>query len=110
LWHIVGDFDGNINAPATGSVEGTFASFHAPDVENALPPIAAHIVKTTPDASVKFVLRLDKDPREGILRLAFDGKRERRAWVRREGETAGGPLTGWEEGEAQSNLLPSLPR
>ena len=110
LWQIVGDFEGNSDAPRAGSIDGTFASFYSPDLENALLPIAAHIVKTAPDASVKFVLRLDKDPKEGILRLAFDGKRERRAWVRREGETAGGPLTGWEEGEAKGNLLPSLPQ
>ena len=78
---------------------GTFASFHAPDVENSLPLIAARIVKQAPQASIKFVLRLDKDPNQGIIRIAFDGKRERQAWVRRAGEGKGQPFTGWEDGE-----------
>lgn len=106
LWQIVGDFEGK-GAP---SQAGTFASLHAPNIEVALPTIARHIVKTAPQSSVKFVLRLDKDPPEGIIRLDFDGKRERRAWVRRAGESAGGPLTGWENEGAGTNLLPSLPR
>lgn len=111
LWQIVADFEGT--TPATPSDEvsdSTFAILHAPDIETSLPQIAGNIVKTTPEASVKFVLRLDKDPAEGILRLAFDGKQERRAWVRRAGESAGGPFTGWEDGDATPNLPPTLPQ
>lgn len=108
LWQIVADFEGHPSAPNAPS-NGTFASLHATDLESALPTIAAQIVKAAPDASVKFILRFDKDPKEGILRLAFDGKAERRAWVRRPGESAGGPFTGWEGGEDKTKLLPSLP-
>ena len=96
LWRIVSNFDGETDAPSTN---GTFASFHAPDVENSLPLIAARIVKQAPQASIKFILRLDKDPNQGIIRIAFDGKRERQAWVRRAGDSKGQPFTGWEDGE-----------
>lgn len=96
LWRLVSNFEGETNAP---SENGTFASFHAPDLENSLPLIAAHIVKNSPEASVKFVLRLDRDPAQGIVRIAFDDKRERQAWIRRSGEAAGQPFTGWEDGK-----------
>ncbi|HEX8465408.1 MAG TPA: hypothetical protein VF627_12400 [Abditibacterium sp.] len=109
LWQIVADFEGRTDA-AQSALDGTFAALHSPDVATALPRIAANIIETAPDASLKFVLRLDKDVPEGIVRLAFDGKRERRAWVRRAGEAAGGPFTGWENGAAAPGLPPSLPR
>ena len=109
LWQIVADFEGKTDAPQA-VFDGTFAALHAPDVDKAMPNIAALILRAAPETSLKFVLRLDKDQPEGIVRLAFDGKRERRAWVRRAGETAGGPLTGWEEGASPPGLLPSLPR
>jgi hypothetical protein len=109
LWQIVADFEGDMTAKSDAIADSTFAAFHAPDVATSLPQIAGSIVKSSPEASVKFVLRLDKDPSEGILRIAFDGKKERRAWIRRAGESAGGPFTGWENGEAMTGLLPSLP-
>ena len=96
LWRLVSDFDGESAQP---SKNGTFASLHAPNLEEALPTIAARIVKTAPAASVKFVLRLDRDPQQGILRVAYDGKRERKAWVRRAGDSNGKVFTGWEDGE-----------
>ena len=94
-WRLVSNFEGEAATPNT---DATFASLHAPDIEKALPQIAARIVKKAPKASVKFVLRLDRDPQQGILRIAFDGKRERAAWVRRPGDTKGQPFTGWEKG------------
>ena len=96
LWRLVSNFEGDSNLP---SEDGTFASFHADDLENSLPTVAARIVKIAPDASVKWVLRLDRDPNIGVVRIAFDGKRERKAWIRRKGEAAGTPFTGWENGE-----------
>ena len=96
LWRLVSNFEGESALP---SENGTFASFHAPDLENSLPTVAARIVKIAPDASVKWVLRLDRDPAMGIVRVAYDGKRERKAWIRRKGEAAGTPFTGWENGE-----------
>ena len=93
-WRLVSDFEGEAGAP---NLDATFASLHAPDIESALPKIAARIVKRAPDASVKFVLRLDRDPQQAIVRIAYDGKRERAAWVRRTGDAKGHPLTGWEK-------------
>lgn len=102
LWQLVSNFDGGADLP---SENGTFALFHGSDIENSLPQIAARIVKIAPDASVKFVLRLDRDPSQGIIRIAFDGKRERKAWVRQKGQAAGQPFTGWEDG----NFTPKTP-
>lgn len=97
-WRLVSDFEGEANAPNAGV---TFASLHAPDLEKAMPQIAARIVKTAPQASVKFVLRLDRDPQQGILRIAYDDKRERAAWVRRAGDAKGQPFTGWADGASK---------
>ena len=102
LWRLVSNFDGDTDV---ASENGTFASFHGDDLENSLPLIAARMVKSAPQASIKFVLRLDRDPKQGIVRIAFDGKRERKAWIRRKGETAGTPFTGWEDG----NYTPKPP-
>lgn len=109
LWQLVNDFDGNTDKL---SEKSTFASLQAPDLENLLPTIAAHLVKTAPEASVKFIVRLDKDPQQGIVRLAFDGKRERKAWIRRAGQKAGVPFVGWENGEFRGSpplALPEVP-
>ena len=103
LWRLVSNFDGSTDAP---SENGTFASFHGTDLENSLPLIASRMVKSAPDASIKFILRFDRDPAQGIVRIAYDGKRERKAWIRRKGDTAGTPLTGWEDG----NFTPRAPK
>ena len=103
LWRLVSNFDGSTDAP---SENGTFASFHGADLENALPLIASRMVKSAPDASIKFILRFDRDPAQGIVRIAYDGKRERKAWIRRKGDAAGTPLTGWEDG----NFTPRAPK
>ena len=103
LWQLVSNFDGGADLP---SENGTFASFHGPDIENSLPQIAARMVKIAPDASIKFVLRLDRDPSQGIVRVDFDGKRERKGWIRQKGQAAGQPFTGWENG----NYTPEAPK
>ncbi len=103
LWRLVSNFDGETDVP---SDNGTFASFHAPDLENSLPLVAARLVKIAPDASIKFVLRLDRDPQQGIVRIAFDGKRGRKAWIRRKGDAVGTPFTGWESGD----FVPKAPK
>jgi hypothetical protein len=111
IWRIVSDFDGQSKTP---SLNGTFASLQSKNLEEEMPQIAAKLVKSLPDASIKFILRLDKDPAEGILRLDFDEKKERKAWKRSKGQASGAPLTGWETGEigadSVTNLLPSLPQ
>ncbi len=110
VWDLVASFEGE--APkqfADPRENGTFASLRRADVETQLPRIAGEIAQKSPAASVKFVLRLDKKPPLGVLRLAFDGKGARQAFVRRAGESAGGPLTGWEGGSERPGLPPSLP-
>ena len=97
-WRLVSNFEGEAEAP---SGNATFASLIAPDIETALPQIAARIARSAPQASVKFVLRLDRDPQQGILRVAFDGKGERAAWVRRAGDAQGQRFTGWQEGASK---------
>ncbi len=109
-WRIVSDFEGKAEAP---SINGTFASLQSKNLEEELPQVAAKLVTMLPDASIKFILRMDKEPAEGILRLDFDGKKERKAWKRSKGQAAGAPLTGWETGsigsDSATNILPSLP-
>ena len=106
IWRLVSDFEGDSDAPSSN---GTFASLQNENIETKLPQIAAKLVKILPDASIKFILRLDKDPKEGILRLDFDGKRERKAWKKERGQSAGAPLTGWESGELGADSLTDLP-
>lgn len=108
FWRLASDFEGGSQKPPTDGA--TYAVRRGDDLEKSLPQIAAGIVKKSPSVSIKFVVRLDMSPPQGIVRLAFDGKRERRAWIRQPGQKSGGPLTGWEEGEVAGNLAPSLPR
>jgi hypothetical protein len=105
FWKIVNDFNNQaVKPPADGA---TFAMLVRPDVEDLMPRIARAVLKAVPDASVKFVIRLDKKPEVAVIRLAFDGKKEHRAWIRRAGEKSGGPLTGWETWTPP--VVPALP-
>ncbi len=108
LWQIVSDFEGANRKPSADGA--TFAALQDKNVEASLPRAGAAIAHKMPLTSVKFVLRLDKQPPQGVLRLAFDGKGERKAWIRRPGEAGGGPFAGWEGGEPAGTLAPSLPR
>lgn len=99
LWQLVSSFEGVTDEP---SKNGTFAALHGNDIEAKMPIVGAQIVRVAPQVSVKFVVRLDKDPPEGIVRLDFDGKRERQAWLKQPGAVAGEPLEGWEDGDLSS--------
>ncbi len=83
------------------------------DAVRDLTTVARSLARAKPDASIKFVVRLDSTPAQGIIRLAFDGKAERAAWVKRPGEAAGGPLE-WEQeelvGEPLNPILPGSVR
>lgn len=107
LWQVVSDFDSKVNAPATDG--GTYVSLHASGLDTLMPKVGARLVQLLPDASIKWVLRFDKDAPEGIVRVSFDGKRERRAWVKRSGNAAGTPITGWEKGDWQGTIPLELP-
>ncbi len=106
LWQLVSNFDGDTRAPTEEAA--TYALLHAPHLEDALPQVAAKLVRLAPDASVKWVLRLDKDAPEGIIRVAFDGKRSHQAWIKHKGVAAGTPVTGWETA-ASPATAPEVP-
>lgn len=107
LWQIVSDFDGSVKAPATDGA--TYASLHTNNLETALPQVGAKLVQLAPDASIKWILRLDKGTPEGIVRLSFDGKRSRQAWIKGKNGGAGTPVTGWENGQPNAAVAPQLP-
>ncbi len=96
IWQILPSFDGS---PSTQAMGDTYASLRADDLENVMPRVGAQLVRLAPDASIKWIVRLDKTPPEGVVRLSFDGKRGRQAWVKRAGQTTGTPITGWEAGQ-----------
>ncbi|BCM91185.1 hypothetical protein IAD21_03049 [Abditibacteriota bacterium] len=107
LWQIVSDFDGQVQSPATDGA--TYASLHADNLEVIMPQMGARLVELAPEASIKWVLRLDKDSPEAIVRMVFDNKAERRAWVKRKGDNAGTPIRGWESGQWNGTIPPELP-
>ena len=96
LWQIVSDFNGGSQ---TSGLDVTYASLRARDLETVLPLVGARLVQLAPNASIKWIVRLDKTPPEGIVRLSFDGKQGRAAWIKRPSQTAGTPITGWEQGQ-----------
>lgn len=106
LWQIVSDFDGTTQTPAG---DATYASLGAGNLESLLPQIGAALVRLAPDASIKWILRLDTSAPRGIVRLSFDGKRQRQAWVKRKGQTSGTPITGWEQGQWKGTVAPVTP-
>jgi len=107
LWQIVSNFDGDVKSPAVDGA--TYAVLHADNLENVLPQVGAKLVQLLPDASIKWILRLDKDAPEGIVRLSFDGKKQRQAWIKHPGASAGTPITGWENGEWKGVVMPEVP-
>ncbi len=107
LWQIVSDFDGTVKTPATDGA--TYASLHADNLEAIMPQVGARLVALAPKASIKWVLRLDTGTPEGIVRMSFDNKAERRAWIKRKGDSAGTPIRGWESGQWNGTIAPELP-
>lgn len=89
LWTIMPSFSGDEASPADG---GTYAKLHTSQPERDMGRVAVLIEKKRPDASLRYVVRLDTKPPGGILRIALDGTGDRKAWVRRPGESSGGPI------------------
>jgi hypothetical protein len=99
---------------STYALLSTFKFVDDFDAVRDLTQVARALARARPDASIKFVVRLDRNPAQGIMRLALDGKGERAAWVKRPGEATGGPLE-WDRphivGEPLEPILPgSIPR
>lgn len=106
IWQILPSFDGT---PGTGPIGATIAALQADDLEQLMPRVGAQLVRLAPDASIKWIVRLDETPPRGIVRLSFDGKRGRQAWVKRAGQSAGTPITGWEAGRWQGVVAQVAP-
>ena len=97
LWTIVPSFSGDANSPGDA---GTYAKLHTSQPERDLGRVAVLIAKKRPDASLRYVVRLDTKPPGGVLRIALDNSGDRKAWVRRPGESSGKPIA-W-PGSAQA--------
>lgn len=106
-WRLVSDFNGGTGTPANDNA--TYASLLTPHLETTLPQVAAKLVQLAPQASIKWILRFDKDVPEGIVRMSFDGKQQRQAWIKRPNQNAGTPITGWEGGQWNGTLPPETP-
>jgi len=95
-----------------GSTYALLSTFKFDDDFDAvldLTAVARAVAKAAPEASIKFTVRLDRRPAQGIVRLALDGKGERAAWVKRPGEAAGGPWE-WDRPDMEGKSLePTLP-
>ncbi|HEX4149806.1 MAG TPA: hypothetical protein VHY20_12495, partial [Pirellulales bacterium] len=106
-WEVVPSFNEKSRLPEdTGSY---FVPF-APDIEHDLPRLAAGMCRLQPKTSVKFIVRLDRRPPTGIVRLDFDYKGTRGGWIRRAGSSAGQPVQGFGSIAPDTQLSPSLPR
>ena len=108
LWTLVHSFDGADKA--TGQVvaigdPGTYALLHSTNPEADLPRMARLMAQaeTAPAASIKFVVRLDAKSPQGVVRVAFDGKRERAAWIKKAGQSQGTPLRWWDENTSNAS-------
>jgi len=94
---------------STYALLSTFKFVDDFDAVRDLTRVARSLARAVPDASIKFIVRLDRSPAQGIIRLALDGKGERAAWVKRPGEAAGGPLEWHRPNIAGEPLEPILP-
>jgi hypothetical protein len=109
-WSLRPSFEGAMaNDGSTYALLSTFKFVDDFDAVADLTQVARSLAGAKPDASIKFIVRLDRTPAQGIIRLAFDGKGERAAWVKRPGEATGGPLD-LEQAEPNGEQLePTLP-
>ncbi len=91
LWTLVPSFASGDTTSAPSDT-GTYAKLNSLQPERDMAHVAQLIAKKRPDASLRYVVRLDTKPPSGVLRIALDGKGDRKAWVRRPGERSGGPI------------------
>ncbi|MDF2441083.1 MAG: hypothetical protein JWN98_2067 [Abditibacteriota bacterium] len=108
MWWIVPSFSPD---PKTKSVKGdigTYAKLNSKQLEDDMLRLAPLLAEQKPESSLKFMVRLDSRPPQGVIRIAFDGKRERKGWIRRPGEP-NGPLIWDEDPDNGPSIVPSLP-
>lgn len=108
LWWIVPSFDTKAAQPAPTD-NGTYASLNSRQPVEDMEKVALLIAAKRPQASFRYVVRLDETIPHAILRIAFDGKADRKAWIRRKGEASGGPIV-WPESNSGQPLAPRAPR
>jgi len=112
LWQLASDFEGNLRPSPSEALApdgATYATLHVDNLTETMPQIGAQLVRLAPDASIKWIARLDQTPPEGIVRLSFDGKRTRQAWIKQKGAKTGTPITGWEQGAWKGTPAPIAP-
>lgn len=74
----------------------TYAETPLPaNAAEAMTNAARHIAEAAPEASLKFIVHEEMTPPTGIIRIAFDGKREHAAWIKKPGEAKGIPYRWW---------------
>jgi len=111
-WQLASDFEGNLRPSPSEALApdgATYATLHADNLTEIMPRIGAQLVRLAPDASIKWIARLDQTPPEGIVRLSFDGKKTRQAWIKPKGAKTGKPITGWEQGAWKGTPAPIAP-
>ena len=92
LWWIVPSFSSDFSQKPAPADRATYARLNSKNPEDDMKAVAQLIAAKRPQASLRFVVRLDAKSPHGILRLVLDGKGDRKAWVKRAGENDGGPI------------------
>ncbi len=95
-WKMARSFTGKTLA----NDKGTYASLVTSDVTRDLTRAANLIARLSPSTSIKWMARLDLDPPQGILRLAFDGETAigaRAGWVFKAGDKNATPVIDWQD-------------
>ena len=88
LWWIVPSFDSTGTKARPANDVGTYAKLNSRQPLEDIKTIATLIAQEKPQASYRYVARLDEKPPEAILRIANDGKGDRKAWVKKPGEAS----------------------
>lgn len=108
MWWIVPSFSPDPKAKVVKGDVGTYAKLNSKQPEDDMLRLAPLLAEQKPESSLKFMVRLDSRPSQGVIRVAFDGKRERKGWIRRRGQP-NGPLLWDEDADNGPSISPSLP-
>ena len=85
LWWIVPSFDSTGTKPRPANDTGTYAKLNSRQPLDDMKIVAILIAQEKPQASYRYVARLDAKPPEAILRIANNGKGDRKAWIKKPG-------------------------